>query len=250
MFSQHYIVLYYYYIRNLSPSTWDTGTSTSNWKVLPSRTLVLISFYYQKRLKIQTWKLTNSTSFGIQRTQTHVHTTLGLWALTQPRLLKLRPVAYSSSWTLLATPPAVVTGHYDSSVVTPVLTVRVTVGSRLSWRPAASYHFSSARHRSSGTRLHTVYKYCWEILSLLQSCWCPHQYAINKWLIKLGEKNRLFYKHSKDKVSTSKSGVNGLHLNLNHVTLVYNLLNNMVIVQWSTGECIQFQEYDVLNNYM
>lgn len=151
-----------------------------------------------------------STFFHIQLTQTHVHTTLDLWGLTQLRLLKLRPVAFSSSWTLLTTPPAVVTGHYDSSVVTLVLTVWVTVGSRLSWRPAASYHFSSVRHRSSGTRLHMVYKYCWEILSRLQSCWCPHQYAINKWLIKLGEKNSLFYKHSKDKVSTTESAVNGL----------------------------------------
>lgn len=148
--------------------------------------------------------------------QTHVHATLVLWALTPLRLLKLRPVAYSSSWTLLTTPPAVVTGHYDSSVVT----LRVTVGSRLSWRPAASYHFSSVRHRSSGTRLHMGHKHCWEILSQLQSCCCPHCYAINKWLIILGEKNSLFYKHSKDKVSTIKSTVKGLHLNHSHVTLV------------------------------
>lgn len=71
----------------------------------------------------------NSTSFHIQPTQTHVHSTLSLGALTQLRLLKLRPVAYSSSWTLLTTPPAVVTGHYDSSVVTLVFTLWVTVGS-------------------------------------------------------------------------------------------------------------------------
>ncbi len=121
---------------------------------------------------------------------------------------------------------------------------------RLSWRPAASYHFWSVRHRSSGTRLHMGYKYCWEILSQTPSCWCPHQYAINKWLIKLSKKNSLFYKHSKDKVCTTESRVNWLNLNLSPVTLVYNLLDNMVIVQWSTGKFIQFQEYDVLTNYM
>lgn len=57
------------------------------------------------------------------------HTQPGSADSIQLRLQKLRPVAYSSSWTLLTTPPAVVTGHSDSSVVTLVLTVRVTVGS-------------------------------------------------------------------------------------------------------------------------
>ncbi len=88
-----------------------------------------LEFWLYKKIK-RSITILSPTFFLIQLTQTHpLHTQSGSANSTQLRLLKLRPVACSSSWTLLKTPPAVVTGHSDSSVVTLVLTVWVTVGS-------------------------------------------------------------------------------------------------------------------------
>ncbi len=84
---------------------------------------------YKKNEKIHSHHKLHFLSHTANTITCPLHTQSGSADSTQLRLLKLRPVACSSSWTLLTTPPAVVTGHSDSSAVTLVLTVWVTVGS-------------------------------------------------------------------------------------------------------------------------